>query len=61
MPARKLDLDLAVGLDGPGHFETGTVHNLNRQEARRVRRSLRRFRRIAPVTQPFKIMLAFNA
>ena len=29
IPTGKLNLDLAVGLDGPERFETGTPHNLN--------------------------------
>ena len=52
MPTGKLNLDLAVGLDGPGRFETGTAHNLDRQKARRFRRSLRRSRSKPRITHP---------
>ena len=48
----KLYLDLAVGLDGPGRYETGTGRNLDRRKARRFRRSLRRSRSKPRITHP---------
>ena len=48
----KLYLDLAVSLDGPGRYETGTGRNLDRRKARRFRRSLRRFRSKPRITHP---------
>ena len=42
VPARKLNLDLAVGDRKAFGIGSGMTHNLDRQETRRLRRTLRR-------------------